>query len=693
MLLPGDRVDVWVVDKQLGSGGMGAVYRCHNFAAPRILAAVKVLDPALGGSATLRARFVREAELLFSLDHPNIVKVRNVRMDASPPFIEMGFVEGENLEQILRRGPLPPGRVVELGRQLAEALAFIHGQGVAHRDIKPSNLIVSGDHLTLVDFGIAAEAAAADITSAGQRMGTVSYTPPEWGSGARVDPYQWDLYGLGQVLCEALTGKAAFPYPVGMDARQAMFAVMARKREQGALDPGPGVPADLRELIGELTEPLPAARLGSAREAAARLGGVELARDPPAPRERVEVPPASPTLVAHGPAPTFELSNDDHLAPTVPEPPPASPGRGRKVGGLVGLVALAAVLLAALLPRSPDAPPPPAGRELSLRLQGLPEGIPARVSLGEGPAQDISSGALRLPGVGLGPAALRLEVGGDCARGCLVLERVEVVGAGEGPIELTWEIPPPQEGQIRVQAPQAPAARVGRVGGEAQDLARGEGVIGPLSAGRHALWAQAGRCPAPPPCEGACPAGCVEERAELQIPWEGGEVVWTLGLEAPPVAVATGAVATGAVAAANDAAATPTATLAAKPGTLVRRDDFARFLEGQPDWLAEAAIARGDAGSGYLRDWTGATPPSPGSAAATNVSWAAAAAYCKSRGGLAGVDDPPTSWEESGGAPWLEHRQREGKPAWRRSDGASSDAAASVSRTEANLTLGFRCRR
>jgi len=684
LLLPGDRVDVWVVEKQLGSGGMGAVYRCHNFAAPRILAAVKVLDPALGGSVTLRARFVREAELLFSLDHPNIVKVRNVRMDATPPFIEMGFVEGENLEQILRRGPLPPARVVELGRQLALALAFIHGQGIAHRDIKPGNLIVSGDHLTLVDFGIAAEAAAADITSVGQRMGTVSYTPPEWGSGARVDPYQWDLYGLGQVLFEALTGNAAFPYPVGIDARQAMFAVMARKREHGALDPGPGVPDALRALVRELTEPLPAQRLGSAREAAARLGADGLALALPAPRVQVEVQAGSPTLVASGPAHTFELSSENHPTLTVPEAPRSSPSKGLVVGGLIGLSALAAVALVAVLPRSPEAPPLSTSRELVLRLQGLPDGIPAQVSLGEGPAQDVSSGALRLPAVALGPAALRLELGGDCARGCLVLEREESLVEGEGPIELLWEIPPPQEGQIRVDAPKAPAARVGRVGGEAQELAQGKGSIGPLPAGTHALWAQAGRCPSPPPCDGACPAGCVEERTELQIPWEGGEVVWTVGLEAP-VAVA--------VAVATDPSPTPAATPAAKPGTLVRRADFARFLEGQPSWLAEAAIARGDAGAGYLRDWTGATPPSPTSAAMTNVSWAAAAAYCKSRGGLAGVDDPPTSWEESGGAPWLEHRQREGKPAWRRSDGASSEASASVSRTEANLTLGFRCRR
>ena len=99
-------VDVWVVDQRLGQGGIGTVYRCHNRHAPRIRAAVKLLSPSLAVSAEVRRRFVREAELLFQLDHPNIVKVRNIRMDHEPPFIEMAFVEGQTIAAVLSRGAL-----------------------------------------------------------------------------------------------------------------------------------------------------------------------------------------------------------------------------------------------------------------------------------------------------------------------------------------------------------------------------------------------------------------------------------------------------------------------------------------------------------------------------------------------------------------------------------------------------------
>ena len=104
-----EMLDIWVVEQRLGGGGMGTVYRCHNRDARRIQAAIKVLDPRFSSSSDIRRRFVREAELLFELDHPHIVKVRNVRMDADPPFIEMAFVEGASLAEHLEGGALAPG--------------------------------------------------------------------------------------------------------------------------------------------------------------------------------------------------------------------------------------------------------------------------------------------------------------------------------------------------------------------------------------------------------------------------------------------------------------------------------------------------------------------------------------------------------------------------------------------------------
>ena len=250
---PGTVIDVWCVEKRLGSGGMGAVYRCFNRAAPRIRAALKVLDPSLSYDPEIRARFIREAEVLFQLDHPHIVKVRNVNMDASPPFIEMAFCQGTPLDALLSRGPLPPGVVALIGSQLATALAHVHSRGIRHRDVKPGNVIVNGDHATLVDFGIATEGAHRTMNLKGSALGTVAYAPPEWGGRTAADPILWDAYSLGVLLWECVTGRVAFPMPRDMDIREGVFHVLSRKREPGVLDLDDSVPELLRRVIGQLT--------------------------------------------------------------------------------------------------------------------------------------------------------------------------------------------------------------------------------------------------------------------------------------------------------------------------------------------------------------------------------------------------------------------------------------------------------
>lgn len=678
MLEPGERIDVWVVEQVLGSGGMGAVYRCHNYAASRILAAVKVLEAGHGAQPALRARFVREAELLFGLDHPNIVKVRNVRMDATPPFIEMAFVEGESLESRLERGGLPEADVVAIGAQLAGALAYIHARQIAHRDVKPGNLLLRGGHVTLVDFGIAAEADGTAITHAGQHMGTVAYVPPEWGSGKPVDPYRWDLYALGLVLHECLTGRVVFPSPRDIDARQAVFAVMAAKREHPALDPGPVASGPLRRLIRELTEPNPAVRLSSAAEAAQRLAALLPSGT------ALQVPERGHTPL--GPSRTAEHTTDlvlpeEPASPATPPAAPAAPTNRRPLVaagvavtglGLLGVTALVAtvVLAAAFGPWRA-----PATRDLQVVLTDLPDGIPVELRSGDLAATVVEPGVLLLPSLAPPSAPLRLAIGGtDCAAGCLDLDLDAAIQPGEGPQLLRWSLPPRGVADLVVRAPDAPTARVGLGDVAPTTLVSGQATLTGITPGRHRLWAQAGTCPEPAPCGEGCAAGCVEQQVVVDVPWEGGRVEVPLTLKAP--------VAPGVAAAA-----------VARPGTRPTRADFAAFLATSPDWTPEAARARGDAGPTYLRGWSGGAPPAPVTAAMTDVSWAAAAAYCASRGGLASVDDLPTTWPDGGGAPWLEHRQRDGAPAWRRSDGAASEPGVVIARGEANPTLGFRCRK
>ena len=250
LLQPGEAIDIWVVEAALGSGGMGSVYRCHNRTATRIMAAIKVLEGGLHRHPEAQKRFVREAEILHALDHPNIVKVRNVRSESEPPYIEMEFVAGESLDERLRRGPLPYPEAVQFMRQCADALAYLHDKAIRHRDIKPANLLVQKDgRVKLVDFGLAVEQDHTRITQAGMAFGTVSYAPPEWITPDTLDPAKWDIYALGVVFYELLTLRSPYgPGPGRLEDDALLDAV-----KSGAFLPptthNPDTPPELETIV------------------------------------------------------------------------------------------------------------------------------------------------------------------------------------------------------------------------------------------------------------------------------------------------------------------------------------------------------------------------------------------------------------------------------------------------------------
>ena len=186
------QLGAWSVRRRLGRGGMGTVYHCHNPLVPGIEAAVKTMDASLSRSVSSRKRFIREAEVLFSLDHPHSVKVRNLQMDHVPPFLEMDFVAGNSLGGLLAAGSLTRGAATSLAAQMSSAVHYLHGRGVFHRDIKPDNIIMSGERATLVDFGLVSEDHQATLNRPGALFGTLQYVPPEWGGGRRPDGAAWD---------------------------------------------------------------------------------------------------------------------------------------------------------------------------------------------------------------------------------------------------------------------------------------------------------------------------------------------------------------------------------------------------------------------------------------------------------------------------------------------------------------------
>ena len=256
MFEAGTRIGRWVVEASLGAGGMGSVYRCHNADAPRIKAAVKVLSPHSIPDA--HQRFVREAEILCRLDHPHIVRVRDISISTSPAYLVMELVEGRSLEGHLSEGAMELSMALTVVEQLAAALGHAHEQGICHRDVKPANVLVDKNHNTrLVDFGIAVEEGSARLTRTGfMAPATVIYAPPEWVAGESPNPVRWDVYGLGVVAFECLTGLQAFPVDNSTSARQQLLKLALSKQDHQPLDPGPAFEDALRSLVMGMTHPV-----------------------------------------------------------------------------------------------------------------------------------------------------------------------------------------------------------------------------------------------------------------------------------------------------------------------------------------------------------------------------------------------------------------------------------------------------
>ena len=258
VLRVGDRVGEWIVDGPLGEGGMGTVYRVHSALSARVDAAMKVLKPTSDDGA--RPRFVREAEALAALRHPAIVRVMGFSEDPHRGilYLVMELAEGPTLRQRMDGGPMALAEALATFVPLASALHHAHAAGVVHRDVKPSNVVLTADGPLLVDFGIATSQELETLTSTGH-MGTLSYMPPEVFRGdADADARSADVYALGLVLHEALTATRVFP---GEGPPAAMAAAIAvRKLKQEPLDPGPGVPDRLRDLVRTSTSPTAAER-------------------------------------------------------------------------------------------------------------------------------------------------------------------------------------------------------------------------------------------------------------------------------------------------------------------------------------------------------------------------------------------------------------------------------------------------
>ncbi len=251
------------IDGRLGEGAMADVFRAFDPGIGRTVA-VKVLKPEYGRDPELGERFLREARAAGALNHPNIATVYDVGEADGVAYIAMELIEGQPLDTLLlAQGRLPYERVLALGQQLASALDYAHRAGVVHRDVKPSNILLSADGRTakLLDFGVA-RIGDIDVsgtegrlgrTQVGQMIGTPRYMSPEQALGIPVDQRS-DLFSLGVVLYEMVTGKVAFP---GMGLATLAIQIAQERVEpiaRSAADCPPGLRFVIDKLLAKKPE-------------------------------------------------------------------------------------------------------------------------------------------------------------------------------------------------------------------------------------------------------------------------------------------------------------------------------------------------------------------------------------------------------------------------------------------------------
>ncbi len=264
------------IESLLGQGGMGRVYKAYDKNLDRLVA-IKVVRTGMMGDAEALQRFKQELLLASRISHKNILRIHDMGEVGDVKFISMAYVDGPDLYHILRETPKPPfPRVLSFARQLAEALAAAHAEGVAHRDLKPQNILVDkDDHIYVSDFGLARsfEEGAMGMTRTGAFLGTPRYMSPEQVEGKPADQRS-DLYAYGLLLYEMVTGDVPFS---GDSTLQVMYQRI-KEKPANPKSLNPELPDWFAKIIMRCLEKDPATRYQSASEILADLSVEKVSR-------------------------------------------------------------------------------------------------------------------------------------------------------------------------------------------------------------------------------------------------------------------------------------------------------------------------------------------------------------------------------------------------------------------------------
>ena len=276
MLKPGTHLGPFEVLSTLGAGGMGEVYRARDERIGRDVA-IKVLPVEFAADSDRLRRFEQEARAAGQLNHPNILTVHDTGTHEGAPYIVTELLEGETVRERLRSGGLGVRKAVEIAVQIARGLAAAHEKGIIHRDLKPANVFVTKDgHVKILDFGVAKlihpevkvdpyakTTTSGPTTEAGAVVGTAGYISPEQLRGLPAD-HRSDIFALGCVLYEMLSGKAPFLKDTGAD----IAAAILNEEPAPIVVPGREVPSSLRAVVERCLEKSPEERFQSARDLA-----------------------------------------------------------------------------------------------------------------------------------------------------------------------------------------------------------------------------------------------------------------------------------------------------------------------------------------------------------------------------------------------------------------------------------------